>query len=93
MVAACVEPLPLCRPRDPQASDLWRLLDQHFQIFQQIYDERFEAQYGFWRPVVARSVTAFLKGGDPHQGFVGQEFIPTRDPVEGLTQAIQLRDV
>ena len=25
-----VEPLPLYRPRDPQASDLWRLMDQHF---------------------------------------------------------------
>jgi hypothetical protein len=27
MVAACVEPLPLYRPRDPQASDLWRLAE------------------------------------------------------------------
>jgi hypothetical protein len=26
MTAACVEPLPLYRPRDPQASDLWQLL-------------------------------------------------------------------
>jgi hypothetical protein len=24
MTAACVESLPLYRPRDPQASDLWR---------------------------------------------------------------------
>ena len=29
MPPACVEPLPLYRPRDPQASDLWRLLDRH----------------------------------------------------------------
>ena len=49
MTAACVEPLPLYRPRDPQASDLWRLLDQHFETFQQVYDERFAAKYGFWR--------------------------------------------
>ena len=41
MTAACVDPLPLYRPRDPQASDLWRLLDQHFETFQQVYDERF----------------------------------------------------
>ena len=54
MTAACVEPLPLYRPRDPQASDLWRLLDQHFETFQQVYDERFAAKYGFWRPVVER---------------------------------------
>jgi hypothetical protein len=50
-----VEPLSLYRPRDPQASDLWRLLDRHFPAFQQVYDERFQAKYGFWRPVVGKS--------------------------------------
>ena len=69
MAAACVESLPLYRPRNPQASSLWRLMDQRFATFQQVYDERFEAKYGFWRPVVERSVTAFLKCGDLHQGF------------------------
>ncbi len=28
-----------------------------------------------------------------YTGFVGQEFIPTRDPLEGLTQAVKLCDV
>jgi hypothetical protein len=37
MVAACVDLLPLYRPRDPQASDLWRLLEQYFETFQQVY--------------------------------------------------------
>ena len=69
MVAACVEPLPLYRPRDPQASDLWRLLERHFEPFQQVYDERFATKYGFWRPVVERSVKAFLKCGDLQEGF------------------------
>ena len=64
-----VEPLPLYRPRDPQASDLWRLMDRHFPTFQQLYDERFQAKYGFWRPVIERSVTAFLACGDLQQGF------------------------
>jgi hypothetical protein len=54
---------------NPQASDLWRLLDEHFETFQQVYDERFAAKYGFWRPIVERSVTAFLKCGDLHEGF------------------------
>jgi hypothetical protein len=69
MAVACVEPLTLYRPRDPQASDLWRLLDQHFETFRQVYDERFAARYGFWRPVVERSVLAFLKCGDLQEGF------------------------
>jgi hydroxypyruvate isomerase len=28
-----------------------------------------------------------------YEGYVGQEFIPTRDPMEGLHQAISLCDV
>ena len=69
MATACVEPRPLYRPRDPQASDLWRLLDEHFDSFQQVYDERFQAKYGFWRPIVEQSVAAFLKCGDLQEGF------------------------
>jgi hypothetical protein len=42
---------------------------QHFETFQQVYDERLAARYGFWRPVVERSVRGFLECGDLHQGF------------------------
>ena len=59
----CLKPLPLCKPRDPQASDLWRLLDGHFETFREIYSEQFQAKYGFWQPVVDRSAAAFLKCG------------------------------
>ena len=65
----CLKPLPLYRPRDPQASDLWRLLHGHFETFREVYEERFQAKYGFWRPVIDRSVTAFLKCGDLQEGF------------------------
>jgi ribosomal protein S27E len=68
-MATCVEPLPLYRPRDPRSSGLWRVIDRHFETFQRVYDQRFEAKYGFWRPVVERSVTAFLRCGDLHEGF------------------------
>ena len=69
MASPCVNPLLLYRPRDPQASDLWRLLDEHFDSFQQVYDDRFGAKYGYWRPIVERSVAAFLKCGDLQAGF------------------------
>ena len=69
MATACVEPRPLYRPRDPQASDLWRLLDEHFDSFQQVYDERYQAKYGYWRPIVEQSVAAYLKCGDLQEGF------------------------
>ena len=65
----CVKPLDLYRPRDPQASDLWRLMDRHFETFRCVYDERFQAKYGYWRPIVERSVRAYLRCGDLHEGF------------------------
>ncbi len=69
MVASSVEPLPLYRPRDPRASGLWQLMERYFETFRRVYDERFQAKYGFWRPIVERSVTAFLRCGDLHEGF------------------------
>ncbi len=69
MVSACVEPRPLYRPRNPRASQLWRLMERHFDSFRQVYPERFAAKYGFWRPVVERAVAAFLRCGDLAEGF------------------------
>ena len=69
MDAPCAKPPVLYYPRDPQASDLWRLIDQHFDSFQQVYDERYQAKYGYWRPIIEQSVTAYLKCGDLHEGF------------------------
>ena len=46
-----------------------KLIDRHFPSFQQLYDERFAGKYGFWRPVIERSVAAFLRCGDLHEGF------------------------
>ena len=45
------------------------MLDQHFDTFRQVYDERYQAKYRFWRPVINLSVAAFLKCGDLQQGF------------------------
>ena len=69
MVAAVVEPLPLFRPRNPRDSGLWQLLDRHFDAFRRVYEERFAEKYGFWRPIVERSVVAFLRCGDLRKGF------------------------
>ena len=76
MVAACAKSPTLYRGHqsgamvdDPQDSDLWRLIDEHFDTFQQVYDKRYQAKYGFWRPVIEKSVTAFLKCGDLQEGF------------------------
>ncbi len=69
MAAACAKLPVLYRPRDPHASDLWRLIDKHFVSFQQVYDQRFQAKYGYWRPIVGQSIESFLKCGDLQEGF------------------------
>ena len=51
------------RPRGPRASPLHRLLDGYFWQFEQVYDERYQKRYGFWRPVIARTVEKFLACG------------------------------
>jgi hypothetical protein len=55
MASAPAEPSPLYCPCNPQASDLWCVLDRHFATFQQVYDERYQAKYGFWRAAVQRN--------------------------------------
>jgi len=45
------------------------LLDEHFDSFQQLYDQRYQENYGYWRPIVEQSVAAFLKCGDLEEGF------------------------
>ena len=57
------------RPRRPRASPLHRLLDGYFRQFELVYDERYQKRYGFWRPVIARSVEKFLACGDLRAGF------------------------
>jgi len=42
--------------------------------FQQVYDERFQAKYGFWHPVVKRSLAAFLPVGICNKALL--EFAP-----------------
>jgi len=44
MTLACPKPLSVYRPRDPRDSDLWRLMDQHFETFREVDDERFSGQ-------------------------------------------------
>jgi len=57
------------RPRRPRTSPLHRLLDGYFRQFEQVYHERYQKRYGFWRPVIARIVEKFLACGDLREGF------------------------
>jgi hypothetical protein len=48
---------------------LYRLVEDHFHELERIWDERYERDYGFWRPVVRQVVEQFLDCGDLRCGF------------------------
>ncbi len=56
-------------PRNPELSPLWKLLNNHYDSFEQDYEEKFERKYGFFRPVVREVVREYLSCGDLKDGF------------------------
>ena len=40
------------RPRKPQDSQYYQCVEDNFETFEQVYEDSFERQYGFFRPYV-----------------------------------------
>ena len=57
------------RPRRPQDSDYYSCVEDYFEPFMQIYDDRSPRDYGFWRPYIEKVTYRSLDCGDLHQGF------------------------
>jgi hypothetical protein len=62
-------------------SPLWALVNDHWESVKRAWPERFEDQYGSWRPHWDRTIEGFLSCGDPECGFArvrcpcGNEFL------------------
>lgn len=56
------------RPRHPERTPFYRLLDEHFDRYVACHEERFEPRSGPLRPVVTRSVQAFADCGRLENG-------------------------
>ena len=57
------------RPRKPQVSDYYRCVEDYFGIFLQVYEERFERLYGFFRPHLPKIIHRYLDCGILQNGF------------------------
>ncbi|MFQ5791692.1 MAG: transposase, partial [Acidobacteriota bacterium] len=57
------------RPRHPEQTAFYQLLEQHFDDYVYAYEERFEPKTGPLRAVVRPTVEAFLDCGRLHGGF------------------------
>jgi len=57
------------RPRRPRETAFYRLVEEHYERFEQVYPERYEDGYGFFRPIIRDTVYKYLGCGDLKQGF------------------------
>lgn len=57
------------RPRRPQESDYYHCVEDYFETFVNVYDDRFSRDYGFWRPYIEKVICRYLDCGDLRHGF------------------------
>ncbi|MFC1817157.1 hypothetical protein ACFL0M_14750 [Thermodesulfobacteriota bacterium] len=48
------------RPRNPQNSTYYRCVEDHLEAFEQVYEDRFQRRYGFFRPYVKQVIYRYL---------------------------------
>lgn len=60
---------PVYRPRKPQESQYYQCVEDHFETLEQVYDERLEKKYGFFRPYVRQVIYRYFDCGILHNGF------------------------
>ena len=44
------------RPRRPRETAFYHLVEEHYERFEQVYPERYEDRYGFFRPAIRETV-------------------------------------
>jgi len=62
-------PTQVYRQRDPQRNPYYQCIEDHFETFEQVYEDRFERQYGFYRSYVRQVIYRYLDCGILHNGF------------------------
>ena len=57
------------KPRDTRNSLYYQCVEDCFETFEQVYEERFERRYGFYRPYVMQVIYRYLDYGILQNGF------------------------
>lgn len=53
----------------PHNSPYYQCVEDYFETFNQVYDDRFELQYGYFRPYVKQVIDRYLDCGVLHNAF------------------------
>jgi transposase-like protein len=62
-------PSAVYHPRNPRATALYAVIEDHLEEFIRVYDDRYQKEFGFWRPVIQEVMEKYLECGDLHHGF------------------------
>jgi len=57
------------RPRNPESSPFYKIVEKYFDEFERVYPDRYGMRFGFWRPIIHKAIDKFLKCGDLKHGF------------------------
>ena len=57
------------RQRHPERTVFYRVMFHYFEEFVSEYENRFEREYGYFRPVIKEVVEKYLDCGNPKCGF------------------------
>ncbi len=62
-------PAGVYEPRNPRATSFYALVEDYYQEFERVCDDRYQQQYGPWRPVIGEVMRKYLDCGGLHRGF------------------------
>ncbi|PIP36672.1 MAG: hypothetical protein COX20_04465 [Desulfobacterales bacterium CG23_combo_of_CG06-09_8_20_14_all_52_9] len=57
------------RQCNPQSSSYYQCVEDHFEVFEHIYEDRFGRAYGSFRSYIKEVVYRYLDCGVSHNGF------------------------
>lgn len=69
MLPSRIEKAEAYTPRNPRKSQYYQCVEANFEQLERVWDERYQKQYGFWRPYVLDVIYKYLDCGDLHKGF------------------------
>ena len=69
MIPARIVKAEAYNPRTPRKNQYYRCVEAHFEELAGVWDDRYQKDYGYWRPYILDVIYKYLDCGDLHLGF------------------------
>lgn len=69
MIPACIMNADVYTSRIPRKNQYYRCVEAHFEELVGTWDDRYQQDYGYWRPYILNVIYKYLDCGDCHLGF------------------------